>query len=246
MLIINIQCPSYLDSIIFIMLFILDFFFADLNLRPCEPRLATQIGRGMVLLNAYARVWCGEWVGLYITDTFVINWSSTSRLARPILTRKAKSELFSALFKLHHLANCMYHRLEENEAKRSSLLPFGGDQIWICYRPPTAVVVVAVHYRDLRFGDPKNDGTRAYYLLINAILRGHFSSLHPEHYQDVFHYQKTRCCRFCSCVSHLWSCIFSLYVFRELLCEARDDARAEQLLLSVAKIVYLIIYQRRL
>ena len=37
--------------------------------------------------------------------------------------------LFSALFKLHHLANCMYHRLEENEAKRSSLLPFGGDQI---------------------------------------------------------------------------------------------------------------------
>ena len=39
------------------------------------------------------------------------------------MTRKAKSELFSALFKLHHLANCMYYRLEENEAKRSSLLP---------------------------------------------------------------------------------------------------------------------------
>ena len=28
----------------------------------------------MVLLNAYARVWCGEWVRLYITNTFVINW----------------------------------------------------------------------------------------------------------------------------------------------------------------------------
>ena len=55
--------------------------------------------------------------------------TSTSRLAPPILPRKAKSELFSACFKLHHFANCIYHRLEENEAKRSSLLPFGGDQI---------------------------------------------------------------------------------------------------------------------
>ena len=55
--------------------------------------------------------------------------TSTSQLEGPDMTRKAKSELFSALFKLHHLANCMYHRLEENEAKRSSLLPFGGDQI---------------------------------------------------------------------------------------------------------------------
>ena len=54
---------------------------------------------------------------------------SRLRLAPPDMTRKAKSELFSALFKLHHLANCMYHRLEENEAKRSSLLPFDGIQI---------------------------------------------------------------------------------------------------------------------
>ena len=75
--------------------------------------------------------------------------ASTCRLGGPDMTRKAKSELFSALFKLHHLANWMYHQLEENEAKRSSLLPFGGDQIWICYRPPTAVVVVAVvHIND--------------------------------------------------------------------------------------------------
>ena len=54
---------------------------------------------------------------------------SSLRLGGPDMSTKAKSELFSALFKLHHLANCMYHRLEENEAKRSSLLPFGGDQI---------------------------------------------------------------------------------------------------------------------
>ena len=55
--------------------------------------------------------------------------TSRLRLGDLVLTRKAKSELFSALFKLHHLANCMYHRLEENEAKRSSLLPFEGSQI---------------------------------------------------------------------------------------------------------------------
>ena len=55
--------------------------------------------------------------------------ASRLRLGGPVLPRKAKSELFSALFKLHHLANCMYHRLEENEAKRSSLLPFEGSQI---------------------------------------------------------------------------------------------------------------------
>ena len=54
---------------------------------------------------------------------------SSLRLGGPDMSTKAKSELFSALFKLHHLANCMYHRIEENEAKRSSLLPFGGDQI---------------------------------------------------------------------------------------------------------------------
>ena len=50
--------------------------------------------------------------------------TSSLRLDPPVLARKAKSELFSALFKLHHLANWMYHQLEENEAKRSSLLPF--------------------------------------------------------------------------------------------------------------------------
>ena len=70
--------------------------------------------------------------------------TSTCRLGGPMLTRKEKPELFSAFFKLHHLANCMYHRLEENETKRSSLLPFEGSQIWIHQRPLTAVVVVAV------------------------------------------------------------------------------------------------------
>ena len=60
-----------------------------------------------------------------VTDLY----ASRLRLDPPDMNRKAKSELFSVLFKLHHLANCMYHRLEENEAKRSSLLPFGGDQI---------------------------------------------------------------------------------------------------------------------
>ena len=59
------------------------------------------------------------------------------------------------------------------------------------------------HYRALRFGDPRNDGTRAYSLLVNAILRGHFGSLHPGHCQDVFHYLKTRCCVFCWCASYI-------------------------------------------
>ena len=60
-----------------------------------------------------------------------------------------------------------------------------------------------LHKRDLRFGDPRNDGTRAYSLLVNAILRGHFGSLHPGHCQDVFHYLKTRCCLFCWCASYI-------------------------------------------
>ena len=55
--------------------------------------------------------------------------TSTSQLEGPDMTRKAKSELFSAFFKRHHLANWMYHRTEQNEANRSSLLPFEGSQI---------------------------------------------------------------------------------------------------------------------
>ena len=43
--------------------------------------------------------------------------------------RELGSERVAAVKALHHLANCMYHRLEENEAKRSSLLPFDGIQI---------------------------------------------------------------------------------------------------------------------
>ena len=102
------------------------------------------------------------------------------------------------------------------------------------------------HKRDLRFGDPRNDGTRAYSLLVNAILRGHFGSLHPGHCQDVFHYLKTRCCLFCWCASYIWSCFFYLYLFAELLSEWRDHVRAEKLLSSAAKIVILIIHQQRL
>ena len=55
--------------------------------------------------------------------------TSTSRLAHPTKRNRKRNWNFFVFFKLHHLANCMYHRLEENEAKRSSLLPFGGDQI---------------------------------------------------------------------------------------------------------------------
>ena len=102
------------------------------------------------------------------------------------------------------------------------------------------------HYRDLRFGDPRDDGTRAYSLLVNASLRGHFGLLHPGYYQDVFYYLKTRCCLFCWCASYIWSCFFYLYLFAELLAEWRDDVRAEKLLSSAAKIVFLIIHQLRL
>ena len=56
--------------------------------------------------------------------------------------------------------------------------------------------VCEAHKRDLRFGDPRNDGRRAYYLLVNASLRGHFGPLHPGYWQDVFSYLKTRRCCF--------------------------------------------------
>ena len=54
--------------------------------------------------------------------------ASTCRLGGPDMTRKAKSELFSAFSKLPHLASWMYHRLEENEAKR------GNDPAYCCLR----------------------------------------------------------------------------------------------------------------
>ena len=44
------------------------------------------------------------------------------------------------------------------------------------------------------------------------------------------------------CASHLGSCNFCLYLFGELLSEAKDAAGAEQLLSSVAKIVCFIMH----
>ena len=86
-----------------------------------------------------------------------------------------------------------------------------GRGLWACSvgradRPglhPDPRVSGILHYRALRFGDPQNDGTRAYSLPVNAILRGHFGLLHPGYYQDVFYYLKTRCCLFCWCASYI-------------------------------------------
>ena len=50
--------------------------------------------------------------------------SSTFRLAHPTKRNLKRNWNFFGFFKLHHLANWMHHQLEENEAKRSSLLPF--------------------------------------------------------------------------------------------------------------------------
>ena len=85
---------------------------------------------------------------------------------------------------------------------------------------------------------PRNGGTRAYSLLVNAILRGHFGPLHPGHCQDVFSYLKTRWCLFCWCgASYIWSCFFYLYLFAVLLSESRtttfhNDPRADYTCLS--------------
>ena len=73
-----------------------------------------------------------------------------------------------------------------------------------------------------------------------------FAPLHLGLCQDVFSYLKTRCCLFCWCASYIWSCFFYLYLFAELLAEWRDDVRAEKLLSSAAKIVFLIMHQLRL
>ena len=73
-----------------------------------------------------------------------------------------------------------------------------------------------------------------------------FARSHLGFCQDAFSYLKTRCCLFCWCASYIWSCFFYLYLFAELLSEWRDDVRAEKLLSSAAKIVFLIIHQLRL
>ena len=70
-----------------------------------------------------------------------------------------------------------------------------------------------------------------------------FAPLHLGLCQDVFHYLKTRCCLFCWCaLATSEVAFFFLYLFAELVSEARDVARAEQLLSSVAKIVVLIMF----
>ena len=55
--------------------------------------------------------WLGRWVPqgevqhLDKSYGYGFRCASTSQLGAPDMTRKAKSELFSAFFKLHHLAN---------------------------------------------------------------------------------------------------------------------------------------------
>ena len=73
-----------------------------------------------------------------------------------------------------------------------------------------------------------------------------FARSHLGFCQDAFSYLKARCCLFWWCASYIWSCFFYLYLFAELLSEWRDHVRAEKLLSSAAKIVFLIIHELRL